>query len=395
MPALSATRPTTHRGKSLVDWLPWKMRTLDLYLVRTFVTAYAICLLSFLGLFVVIEAFAKLERFLRQDSPLPVTLARYYVAMVPTIFTNYLGPVLTAAAGMFTVTILNRHSELSAIKATGVSVYRILAPIFVLAGILTLFTFYLQEKVIPTHRSAIRTALAFSKGRPLEPDPFYDEENGLSIRVGTYSTTLQVATDVEILELYTDNKPKLKINARQMVWAPGSGGSEADGSWRLHGFSVQRWDENGSLITNEGREGIERLLSIHDEMALDTSLRPIDLETSDTEISYLSWNDLRKQYQRQPYHRHLAVKLHHHFAFPLAHFLLLLLALPLVLNLQSRSVLVGVGLAVLLSAAFYLLSSICMSIAQDSAYFSPILAAWLPVMLFGALGITFFDQLPT
>ena len=130
-------------------------------------------------------------------------------------------------------------------------------------------------------------------------------------------------------------------------------------------------------------------------MELKTTLKPIDLEASDLEISYLSWRDLKTQYQRQPYHRHLAVKLHHHFAFPLSHIVLLFLGLPFVLNFRNKSGFLSLAVSFGICALFYLVTSISMSVANQSEILSPILAAWLPVMLFGSLGITFFDQLPT
>lgn len=375
--------------------LPFRRRTLDIYIAKTFIVAYAVCAVSFIGLYVTIEAFAKLDRFLKQEGALPVILWRYYLAMIPTIYTNYMGPVLTSAAGLFTVTLFNRYNELDAAKAHGMSVYRFLGVIFILAGLLTGFTFYLQEKVLPAHRGPIRTALAFSKGKPLEPDPFFDAEHGLSIRVRRYETTSQVATGVEIWERYPDLDPKKHVYAKQMEWMPAAPGDEQNGVWQLHQVSVQRWDELGTLVINDDETGIDKLCSSFPKQMLETTLRPIDLESSDLDISYLSWTELKRQFQRQPYHKHLAVKLHHHFALPLAHILLLLLALPVVLKLGNRSILVGVAISVLICGTFFLLSSICMSIAQDSSFLSPVLAAWLPVMLFGALGITLFDQLRT
>jgi lipopolysaccharide export LptBFGC system permease protein LptF len=123
---------------------------------------------------------------------------------------------------------------------------------------------------------------------------------------------------------------------------------------------------------------------------------PIDLESSDVEISYLSWHDLKTQYQRQPYHRHLAVKLHHHFAFPLSHIVLLLLGLPFVLGLGTKSGFLSIAVSFGICALFFVVSSICMSVANHpSEILSPILAAWLPVMLFGSIGITFFERLAT
>ena len=374
---------------------PRRMWTVDLYVARIFLVCYGICAVSFIGLFVSIEAFAKLDRFLRQDGSLLSTLFRYHLAMVPTVYTHYVGPILTAAAGMFTVTLLNREREIAVLKASGVSTYRILAPIFVIAAILVGVTFWMQERVLPEHRGAIRTALAFSRGRPLQPGLLYDAERGLSIRVAEYSTTRRVGTQVEILNRHDNLGAKTKVLARQMEWIPTGGQDGSEGYWLLRDGSVQRWDENGDLSVNPERDAVERLKTFFKTKRLNTTLRPLDLETSDLDTSYLSWNELRTQYQRQPHHRHLEVKLHLHFAFPLAHVLLLLLAVPIVIGFENRSVLIGVGVSVLIGAAFYLLSSICMSVAQDSIYFSPILAAWLPVMLFGALGITLFDHIPT
>ncbi|MEM7235603.1 MAG: LptF/LptG family permease, partial [Planctomycetota bacterium] len=194
----------------------WQMRSFDFYVGRTFLFCYGICAVSFIGLFVSIEAFAKLDRFLRQEGSLLTTLWKYHTAMIPTVYTHYVGPILTAAAGMFTVTLLSRQNELTAMKAAGVSAYRIMLPIFVLAAAFTALTFYLQESVLPGYRGEIRQALAFSKGRSLKPDLFYDEEYGLSIRVAEYSTIRRVGSRAEILKRHPNLGVKTKIDAQQI-----------------------------------------------------------------------------------------------------------------------------------------------------------------------------------
>ena len=77
----------------------FRIRTLDLYVAKLFITAYVICTLSFVGLFVLVEAFGKLDRFLRQDSTLLVTILKYHMAMIPTAYASYLGPVVTLLPG--------------------------------------------------------------------------------------------------------------------------------------------------------------------------------------------------------------------------------------------------------------------------------------------------------
>ena len=373
----------------------FRIKTMDLYVSKTFLSAYGICAVSFIGLFVIIEAFAKLDRFLRQDSGLLVTIFKYHLAMIPTAYANYMGPILTLAAAMFTMTTLNRQNELAPFKAAGISIYRVMLPIFFFAACLTALTFYLKEKVIPEFKEPIRSALALSRSRPLNPMPYFDKDNGYLIRVSEYSTTARVARRVEVSESHPSGKVKQLLSAEQMEWIPSKSGDSEEGSWVLLQGAIQRWDEEGNLIVTASASKEERLMMPFKRLELTTTLLPVDLETSDVEISYLSWRDLKTQYQRQPYHRHLAVKLHHHFAFPLSHIVLLFLGLPFVLNLQNRSGFVSLAMSFMICALFYLVSSIAMNVANQSDILTPILAAWLPVMLFGSLGITLFDHLPT
>ena len=204
-----------------------------------------------------------------------------------------------------------------------------------------------------------------------------------------------------MIYLHPNGKVREQVNAHRMEWVAASGNSGGfgeEGSWMLLNGSVQRADEHGNLIVNASASSFERLKAPFKQRELQTSLRPIDLESSDLEISYLSWKELRTQFQRQPYHRHLAVKLHHHFAFPMWRAALpaALLGIPFVLRSGTRSAFLSIAMSIVICGLFFLTSSICMSVANHpSEILSATLAAWLPVMLFGALGMTFFDRLPT
>ena len=372
-----------------------RIKTVDLYVARLFLGAYIACFIIFSGFFVAIEFSFKFDRFMREEGNILSTLLKYNLAMIPTVFTNFMGPILTSAAGLFTVTLLNRNNEIQALKTNGMSVYRLLLPVFIISFLLIGLTFYLQEVVLPGNRESIRTALAISRSRLLEPEAYYDSRHGLRIEVGQYSTTAQIGRMVKILERHPNAKARRHINANQMKWVQTGPPESEEGFWTLYDGSIQKWDNEGDLMLNEDGRNFQRLKKVFAKMKLETTLQPIDLEASNREISYLSWKQLQSQFKRQDYHRHLAVKLHHHFAFPLAHILLLFLGLPFVLKMENRSIFLGLVASFLIGAAFYLVTSVCASIAIDGNYFSPTLAAWFPIMLFGALGLTLFDQIPT
>jgi len=385
-----------HRPTRLRRILP--VRTMDLYVGRIFLLAYAACGFSFTGIYIVVEALTKLDLFLKLENPLWITLPQYYAAMVPAIYVNYLGPILTTSAAVATAVILHRDNEMVPLKACGISAHRIFLPVFLLAAAFAGLNYYLQEKAIPGLRGPIRRALSLTRDGAIRPDPFYDEVGNQIINIHEYSPAVQVGRGVEVSKVYPSNgAPREKIDASEIVWEPDpdAKGVEDRGRWIIYNGSIQRWDENGELIQNPNQRSFARLKEPFQKRELPGGLLPIDLESSDQNISYLSFNELRCQLKRQPSQRHLAVKLHHHVAFPMMHLILPALGIPIVLLLGTRSFLLSVASAVLICASFYLISSMAMSTAVHSDRFPPLLAAWLPVLFYGSLGVTLTAQMRT
>lgn len=89
-----------------LKWLP--LKTIDRYLIRQYLISWSIVSFAILSLFCVIDGVSRLDRFLRHDQPLPLVMFQYFSAMVPIYFTQYLGPILTLFAAMFTATQINK-----------------------------------------------------------------------------------------------------------------------------------------------------------------------------------------------------------------------------------------------------------------------------------------------
>jgi lipopolysaccharide export LptBFGC system permease protein LptF len=376
--------------------IPWP-RILDLYISRIFLVSWIVCAFSFTGIYIMVEALTKLDRFLKLGDPLWKSLPRYHAAMVPTIFTNYLGPILSTAAAVTTAVFLQRGNELEPLKASGLSTHRSFLPVFLLAGAMAGLNYYLQEAAIPKLRGPIRSAISLTHEGTLRPEPFYDLATNQLIQIREYSPAAQVGRSVVVLKRYPNGNTRERIDAMDIVWEPdpGAAGDEDRGRWVLHGGTIQRLTPAGDRIINASAKDSERLEESFTKREIETSLLPIDLETADQDIAYLSFGELKTQYRRQPDQRHLAVKLHHHLAFPLTHLILPAIAIPLVILIGTRSALLAVVASVAVCGAFYLVSSLAMSTAVHSVGFSPLLAAWLPILLFGSLGVTLMGHMRT
>ena len=83
---------------------------------------------------------------------------------------------------------------------------------------------------------------------------------------------------------------------------------------------------------------------------------------------------------------------HSRVASPLINFVLLFLGIPFVVGFErmSRNIFLRVGISILICCAFFVLSYICMNLG-NMGILHPVLAAWLPGVVFGCLGLFLFD----
>ncbi|MEE8143002.1 MAG: LptF/LptG family permease, partial [Planctomycetota bacterium] len=283
---------------------------------------------------------------------------------------------------------LNKGDELVPMKVAGISIHRVLVPFFVIAAAVAMLMILAQEVVIPRLKDEIRMATSYGKSKAvIEPELIADNNNQL-IFVPYYVPHLRKGRDVHVQRRHKDRTSTAElIRAQELVYRE----SEQGGFWVLLDGYSQRWDIDGRLIPNPNADG-DPFTAHFEELRLETDMRPVDLESSDRDIPYLSWGELRDQYRRRPHLKHLEVKLHQRFAFPLANFILLLLGLPFVLREESKSVVVGVAAAIAIAGMYLLAGTICADLGNKGVI-PPILAAWLPVLFFGALGLTLFDSI--
>src|SRR5262245_24789596 len=108
---------------------------IDRYLLRQFVQVLIICFLSLVGLYIVIDAFSHLDHFVdysEKHGSLLGILAGYY-GYRALWFVDRLSGVLALVALMFTVTWIQRHNEMTALLAAGVTRTRVLRPVIIAA----------------------------------------------------------------------------------------------------------------------------------------------------------------------------------------------------------------------------------------------------------------------
>src|SRR5262245_43101642 len=112
------------------------MKLIDRLLVRGYVKAYLVCLVSLLSLFIVVDLFTNLDNFDLDQKGLVSLVKRitvYYTYKSADIFDKLSEPVALLAA-MFTVAWMQRNNELIPLLSAGVSTRRVVLPILLAAS---------------------------------------------------------------------------------------------------------------------------------------------------------------------------------------------------------------------------------------------------------------------
>ena len=131
------------------------MKILDRYIAKHFLVGYVIAFAVLIGLRIAIDLFVNLDEYVEltgddMDSILKVLKhTSYYYAIHTTVYFREFAAIITVVAAAFSLGKLVRSNELIAIMASGVSLKRVVAPLFVMALLLTGLAIANQEILIP------------------------------------------------------------------------------------------------------------------------------------------------------------------------------------------------------------------------------------------------------
>jgi lipopolysaccharide export system permease protein len=364
------------------------LKILDKYVLRFFISSYAMCMTICLTCFVIFDAFHKAPKILRRADSLLWGLIQYYSVQIPVIFYQ-MGPFLTLLAAMFTVTRLSRNNEIVPMKACGISAFRFLLPILLSGLLLTGVIVLDQEVILPKLSAKIRKYTLLKSRNYIEPG-FVADRDGKILEVSKYYPESQTITGVRFTTRYASGMEKSVLKAARGRWVE----SPERTGWLLSKGTIWYYDKSGREIldTQKGKVVMDRFGE--DGWLLKTDIQPIDIVSLERKATYLSFSDLNAQYKRQPYAKHLRVELHQRFSFPLANVILLLLGLPFVMRQESRSIFLGLLICLVICASFFFFNFLFTDLG-NRGNLSPIIAAWLPTLFFGGLGLMLFDAIRT
>ena len=363
------------------------MKILDRYLLRQFIQVFAICFLSMMGLYVVIDLFGHLDSFsehAKGNGSLFKVIAEYY-SYQSLSFYDRVGGILAMVAAMFTVTWLQRHQEMTAMLAAGVSKVRIIRPLIVAALLLSLLGVANRELLIPQFRHELnRNSNDLSGKKPRNLEAKFDKNDVL---IG--GERILVKEQRILNPMFVLPSPLAKYG--KQLTAESAQYFEAT-SEHPAGYLFDRVttptkiDQRQSLMLNDDYILItpRNATWLKPRQAFVASVLPFQLLASGT-----SWHNLASTRElirelnnpSTDIDARLRVAVHSRVTRPLSDATLIMLGLPLMFSRRQQNVFLSIGICLLVAVAFSIVTLACQSLGGLSLL-RPTLAAWLPIMIF-------------
>lgn len=365
------------------------MSIIDRYMLRQFLQTFAICYLSLTGLYIVFDAFTNLEEFFHvaeKAGGLWSLMSSYYGCRSILFFDRTSG-LLTLVSAMFTVSWIQRHNEMTALQAAGISQLRVVMPLIGAAVVITVLSAANRELVIPRLRDELArrpTNLIGDKGEELQPR--YDNRTDVEIGGKAVYSDQQRIDEPKFTMPDSLNHYAKHLVAENAFYRPPQG--ERPGGYLL--VDVRQPDDladrpslslNGELVLITPRDAPDWLKPNEAFLVSDVDFGQLTGGVAFRQFSSTAQLIAGLRNRSLDFGADIRVAIHSRMVAPFLDLTLLMLGLPLVVSRENRDVFAAIGMCVGVVAVFML---VVIGFQQMGSIYllDPALAAWAPLILF-------------
>ena len=364
---------------------------LDEYVLSQFLGTFAMVLSSFVMLMLIFTCFELLGDIIRNRSSF-ITVAAYLLNLTPSMIYT-ITPLAVLIAVLVVFGLMSKSSELTAMKASGISLYRIVLPVFVIASMLSIALFAFDQLYLPQANRRQEALRNIIKGKP--PQTFEHpgqkwifglQEPGKPDRIFYYEFFDPGQDSFGNLTVFEFNPETFSISRRIFAsnahWEPGLNKWVFEHGWdrTFDGAEIssyRRFDVSTFPEIREQPQYFKKESLLSSEMSFD------ELSAYIRDLSQSGFDTIR-----------LRVQLNRKLATPAITFIMAILAVPFALSMGKRGSLTGIAVAIGVAIAYFMVSGIFGAMG-DVNLLPAFLAAWAPDVIFGLAGGYLLLRTPT
>ena len=345
---------------------------LDLYVGNRYLRVLALTFFGLMGLFYISTVIELSEKVMKGQATVGKLVA--YMIFVTPEYIYYVVPMAVLVAVLVTIGILTKTSELTIMRACGISLYRATAPLVLLGLLASGFLFVVQEKTLA--RGKTQAEKINREMRGLQPEgtnvltrKWVGGRAGQIYHFGAFNPRARELERLSIFEL-----DPVSWRMTRQTYTPKA--VFRDGAWVAEAGWVQIFPETGLPVRTALAAGPLAGVEPPDYFGTDPTdadkmnIRELRAYVADLESSGASSSKA-------------LVEFHRKIAFPLVTVVMTLIAIPFAVTTGRRGALYGIGLGIALSIVYWFILTIFAAMGT-AGVLPPVLAAWAPNLFFAA-----------
>jgi LPS export ABC transporter permease LptG/LPS export ABC transporter permease LptF len=350
-------------------------RVVDRYVLRGFCFYFALVLIVFVGLFIVVTLFELLPDIVSNHSSI-LTVILYFIFYTPQML-FWVVPLTVLLAILINLGTMTKSNEILAVKAAGMSLYRLSIPLLLMGMLLSGAIYLMQDFVLPYTNQRQDGYRDTIKGRP--PQSYRNPDRkwmaGSDNRIYHYNYFNYQKNEFSNLSIFQFEPGT--FNLRDWTFA-GSGTWNGTG-WMLQKVTLHQMSDSG------GDPEVKSLPT----MVASGMDRPEYFKGDVRTASQMSHSEL-KAYIDELQKKHfdvtsLTLDLYRKFSYPLVSFIMVLLGIPFSFKTGRKGAFYGIGICIGLGILYWSTFELFGKLG-DINRLSPIVAAWFPNLIFGLGG---------
>ncbi len=357
------------------------IKLIDWYIIKKYLGTFIFTMAIFVVVIIIFDVSEKIDDFMAHNAPLSKIILEYYAGFIPFNL-NFLSPLINFITVIFFTAKMADQTEIVPILSSGVSFNRFLRPYFISASIIFLVTLIFNLFIIPeTNKLKVNFENKYVNPKEDESKMYthMQLDNNTYIYIDNFDNKSKTGYKFS-LEKFKGDQLTEKLVAERITW------DSLKRNWRINNYSVRKID------------GLKESMTYGTIKDTTLDMRPIDFEVYDNIFEAMNMREITNRLKKEKIRGtgltvNLELELYKRFVYPLSSFILTLMGV----SLSSRKVRGGIGLplgiGIFLSFA-YILSMQFSNMFALKGGLPPIIAVFIPNIIFGSLGVYLLRKAP-
>ena len=360
------------------------VKTIDWYIIKKFLTTYFFAIALIISISIVFDVNENLSKFTEYHAPLKAIVFDYYLNFIP-YFSNLFSPLFVFIAVIFFTSKMAGNSEIISILAAGISFRRMMRPYMISAALISLLTFYLGSYVIPKGtviKQNFETLYKNKKRNNAAENVQLQVGKGIIAYIQHYDNNLKRGYGFS-LDKFENKKLVNHMTASEIQYDTIS---NSKFHWKATSWRIR--DMKGLKEKITSGNAIDTLI-LMEPTDLVFSKGQQETFTSPELLRYISKQQERGSSNVVQYE----VEYHKRIASSFASFILTIIGVSLSSRKRKGGMGLYLGIGLALSFTYILLQTISATFAINAGT-PPMLAAWIPNILYTVIAYFCYRQAP-